>query len=561
MLLLCFSLVPIIAAAGPARAHEARQGPISTVTQPLSMGPGPASVQTSSSTSTTPKATTMSPTPSSEPSLPSSSTTSPMSSSPSSSSYSTSSSSSPSGTSPAASPSSTETSSSGPSPSPSITIAAQNMTTCTSGLISWNYSGTTAELLLSITNIGLNYAPLRIKARQSSANTTVQQQLAVTNTSAQPWTWPSVNVTQGWYEIEGVTSTVNGTSEPFFISNGTDVACLAGTSPQASSTASPGSTSALSATSNKNVAGIVGGVVGGVVGVVLIVIAALYLRKRKRQFVARGGGSKKRGWGSLKSTNSSIQPGGGEVPVAKDHFHAHSESTGGILQDDAGGKASATATPGGSDEDIAVTGEEKPDSPATSSCTSPVDALNIPMHYGRRVSMYSIQTPTTPTNDDIWSRTGSRCISNQSLEQQAQRIRSSMETSMQRRSGRLSMPTLPSPSISRFPHSPTFTQPKEEYPLSPMTPTPVNRSISTSAVSMTTRRASRKPVPHYDPSLLLEDTNADSASTFTAGAESSQSHGTGTLTGVYGTPLDKTTFGDGRPVHYLIPDMPSPQQD
>lgn len=440
------------------------------------------------------------------------------------------------------------------------------MTTCTSGLISWKYGGKGAGLLLSITNIGVpQNDALRIKGKRSSGDVTMQQ-LVDTNTSLSSWTWSSVNLTQGWYEIQGLvlsSPTVSNNSAPFFISNGTDVTCLAATSPQASSSASP-SAGALPS-SNLNVGGIVGGVVGGVFAVALAIIAGvwLWLRRRKRSFVGRGG-SNDRAWGSLKSTNSSIQPGGNGSQFAGNHFHAHSDSTGAILQDVAGGKVSVTTTPGGSDEDVIVVSGEKLVSPTSSSGMSPFDALNTPVHYERRVSTYSTQTPTAVASESSRSRVPSTRTSNQSLEQQAQRIRSSMETSIRRRSERLSMPTLPSPALSRFPQSPTNNQLKEEYPLTPVTPTPVNRSISTGAVSMTARRTSRKPVPHYDSSLLLEDKNADSVSTLTAGAESSQSHGTGLGAGTHGTASDlahKASFGDGRPVHYLIPDMPPSQQD
>jgi len=301
-------------------------------------------------------------------------------------------------------------------------------------------------------------------------------------------------------------------------------------------------------------------------GVALVIFAALcwWSRRRNRLLVGRGGNSD-RAWGSLKSNTSSIRPQSSGTPLNGNPFHAHTESTGAILQDLPGGKASVTTTPGGSDEDVIVVSEEKLVSPASSSGMSPFDALNTPVHYDRRVSTYSVQTPTSPTaSESFRSRIPSTRTSNQSLEQQAQRIRSSMETSVRRRSGRLSMPTLPSPALSRVPQSPTLSQPKEEYPLTPLTPTPVNRSISTGAVSVAARRTSRKPVPQYDSSTLVEDKNTDSGSTLTAGAESSQSHGTGLGTGALGTPSDstsKTTFWDGRPVHYLIPDMPPTQQD
>ncbi|KAF8555486.1 hypothetical protein OG21DRAFT_896350 [Imleria badia] len=439
LLLVCACLfATLIAATEPAHVHEARQGPVSI--EPLSTGPGPESIP---STSTSHGSTTMSSTPST-------------------------------------SLSSSGTSSARPQPSSSpgsLDFTIQNMTTCTSGLISWKYSGKDAELLLSITNIGMpqNDALLRIKGKRSLVSVTMQQ-LVDTNTTVLSWTWSSVTLTQGWYEIQGLalsTPTVSNNSAPFFISNGTDVTCLAATSPHASSSASS-SVSTLPS-SNSNVGIIVGGVVGGVVAVALAIIAGVCLWSRRRK-----------------------------------------------------------------------------------------SALNTPVHYERRASTYSIQTPTIVASESFRPRVPSTQTSTQTLEQQAQRIRSSMETSVRRRSERLSMPTLPSTALSRLPHSPTHNQPQEEYPLTPVTPTPVNRSVSTGAVSMTARRTSRKPVPHYDSSLLLEDKNADSVSTLTAGAESSQSHGTGLGTGAHGMPSDlvhKPSFGDGRPVHYLIPDMPPPQQD
>lgn len=543
----CVALAALVAATQPAAVHEARQGP------------GPVSLQTSSSTS---EKTTMSPTSSSERS--SSSSVSPSSLTTSSNIQSHSSEASSEATTSSGTSSATPQSSSSPG---SLNFNVHNMTTCTSGLISWSYTGQAAELSLSITNIGVDqsYDLSRFRARQSVSGT-IQKQLVDTNTSASSWTWSSVNLTQGWYEIQGLviaTPSVSSNSAPFFITNGTNVSCLTSTSPQASSTLSPSaSASSSTAAAKTNVASIVGGVVGGVVGAILVVIAGVWLwsRRRKRSF-ARGG-SRRQKWGSLKSTHSSIQPGGDGAKPAGDHFHGHSESTEGVLEVVGGGKGSATTTSGDSEEDPAIMGEEKPISPASSSGMSPFDALNTPIHYDRRASTYYPQIPTPVASEGFRTRSASGHASNQSIEQQAQRIRSSMETSIRRRSDRLSMPTLPSPSLSRLPHSPTHTQHKEEYPLSPVTATPINRSISTGGVIA--RRTSRKPVPEYDPSALFEDTNTDSVSTFTGGAESSQTHGTGMGTGASGTPTDlvhKASFGDGRPVHYLIPDMPLPQRD
>ncbi|KAF8120213.1 hypothetical protein EV363DRAFT_1274582 [Boletus edulis] len=565
LLLACawLSLATLIGATVPPHIHEARQGPNSIV--PLSTDPGPVSIHPSSST--TPNATTMSPTSSSKPTLLPSLSPSPLPLTTSSNTplYSSSSS----GT-----PESPPTSSATPQPSSSptsLTFTVQNLTTCTSAVVSWKYSGTESQLSLSVTNIGVPQYDDALPRIKNVVNAEIQQQLADTNTSATPWPWQTVNLTQGWYEIQGLVltkPTVNVfSSSPFFVSDGPDVSCLTGTSPQSSSTVSPGATFVPqpSRKATVNVGGIAGGVIGGIAVLVLAILAGVCLSRRRRKATPRRRLSKPRQYGSLKSTTSSIQPGDGGPQFPGNHSHSHSDSTGAILQDVAGGRVSATTTPGGSDEHGTVVDEEKLASPASYPGMSPFDALNTPLHHDRRASTYSIQIPIAVASENFRSRVPSTHTSThtstQTLEQQAQRIRCSMETSNRHRSERLSMPTQPSPALA---HSPTHAQPKEEYPLTPMTPTPVNRSISAGAVSTIARRTSRKPVPQYDPSKLLEDKNADSVSTHTAGAESSQSHGTGLGTGVHGTPPDlvhKASFGDGRPMHYLMPDMPSPQLD
>ncbi|KAG6379566.1 hypothetical protein JVT61DRAFT_10069 [Boletus reticuloceps] len=527
LLLACawLSLATLIAATVPPHIHEARQGPISIT--PLSTDPGPVSIRPSSSTR--PNTTTMSPTSSKSP--PTSSATPRPSSSPA-----------------------------------SLAFTVQNLTTCTSAVISWKYSGTESQLLLSVTNIGVPQYDDALPRIKNVVDAEIQQQLADTNTSATPWPWLTVNLTQGWYEIQGLVltePTVSNSSSPFFVSDGPDVSCLTGTSSQSSSTVSPSATFVPQPSGGSkatvNVGGIAGGVIGGIAVLVLAILAGVCLSRRRRKVAPRRRLSKPRQYGSLKSTNSSIQPGDGGPQLPGNH--SHSDSTGAILQDVAGGRVSATTTPGGSDEHVTVDDEEKLASPASYPGMSPFDALNTPLHHDRRASTYSIQIPTAVASENFRSRVPSTHTSTQALEQQAQRIRCSMETSNRQRSERLSMPTQPSPALA---HSPTHAQPKEEYPLTPVTPTPVNRSISAGAASTIARRTSRKPVPQYNPSILLEDKNADSVSTHTAGAESSQSHGTGLGTGVHGTPpnlVHKASFGDGRPMHYLMPDMPSPQLD
>jgi len=77
-------------------------------------------------------------------------------------------------------------------------------------------------------------------------------------------------------------------------------------------------------------------------------------------------------------------------------------------------------------------------------------------------------------------------------------------------------------------------------------------SVSTGAP--TTRRTPRKPVPQYnptDPSLVSPPPSMPSPLPPVLDSDSSSSR-EGSIRGA---------FGDGRPVHYLIPDMPPPQRD
>ncbi|KAF9226248.1 hypothetical protein BS17DRAFT_776946 [Gyrodon lividus] len=502
----------VAAIAEPAHVHEARQGdPISILSSTLaSPGPIVLPIQTPSP-------------------APTSSTMPPTSASPSSSGS-------------PASPSS--------SPGHLSFNVIQNMTTCTSGLITWNYTGEEVELVLSVTNINV-YQDLiapRIQARQTTDGQTTNQQLVNTNATLLSWTWPSVNLSQGWYEIQGSVSNLSTSSRRFAITNGSDISCLT-------------STSSSIDLSKGNTVGIVGGVVGAVVAVIVLAVVLLSLRRRRRHSVK---GREVGRWGSLNSRSSNVTAGGSARQLTNNPFNVHSESTGGTQQNVAGGKASTITTPGDSNEDVTTTGEEKLVSP-TSPGIDPFEVLDTPMRYDRRASIYSLQSPGVIAERSRPCATSVR-MSNQSLEQQAHRIRSSMESSMYLRTERLSMPILPPSGLPRTPTSPGASRSKDDYPPSPVAPSPVDRSVS-AGTGLVTRRTPRKPVPQYNASESRGDpasTAPDSVSIFTTAAESSHSHGTGVGTEKHGAPSElshKASFGNGHPVHYLIPDMPPPQRD
>jgi hypothetical protein len=429
------------------------------------------------------------------------------------------------------------------------------MTTCAPGSITWTYNGSSPNILISITNINvLDPYPQRDLTRRQ--NTPGQISVTLTNTSAisNSWTWPQVNQPQGWYTIQGSVASLNASSAAFFISNGSDTACLL-----SSSSSSLGPTSTATTAVTLSVGQIVGVVVGSLAGLLFLGLAiAYYLCRQCRSLTRRGSKPKQsvgRRWSSLRSNDSAaMSPAGGND--GSTHSHGHSESTGEILIVADSGKVSETTTTQSSDEYQGNNGEDKEAHPYSPDGMIPVDATDNPLsRYNRHISVHSLQGPH-PLADPSFrgdvgrTRATSTCYSKQSLELQAARLRSSMESSMYLRTERFS---LPAPTAST-PHTPTSpSQGRDEYPPSPATPG--RRLPSTGAVSA--RRTSRKPVPHYDVSEFSEDLRSavDNQSMFTAG-ESSHSHGTESL-----SPLPDMPGLSHSRIHYLIPDMPSPRNE
>ncbi|KAI6121930.1 hypothetical protein F5141DRAFT_1061520 [Pisolithus sp. B1] len=379
-----------------------------------------------------------------------------------------------------------------PSPSSSATKltfnAIQNMTTCASASITWSYGGNQAYLVLAVTNISVNQThsqALDVEQRRNVASTTVFQTLANITAQTGSWRWASVNLTQGWYEIEGLVGTLTAWSSPFYISNGSNTSCLTSTSTASqSSTATPSPVSNLTSSNDKKTGTIVGSVIGALVGVSFIVVLVIWLRRRKRSpirggFILRNVGR----WSSLTSNASSVKHRSNDF--ANRHYRGHTDSTSRGGESVTGSKASNTGPLGDSDDPAVEAGRESR------------------------------------------SRTMSVRTSNTALERQAQRIRSSMEGSMCLRTERLSMPIIAPAALDRSPTSPirrTSDHPAESGGTS------VTRSASTSGSA--TRRTPRKPVPHYDPSELgdaLVGQVNDTRSTAPSGEDCSASNSAETM--------------------------------
>lgn len=436
------------------------------------------------------------------------------------------------------------------------------MTTCTSSSITWSYGGGQANLVLAIAKTGASQrfvASNDVQRRQNTTGITVFQTLANVSAQADSWKWPSVNLAQGQYQIRGEVGTVTALSTPFYILNGSDISCLPGvptSTPSPSVSASPVSDTSLSHSKKTGV--IVGVVVGVIAGICLVVAIIIWLRRRKRikRFPARGGFSMRNmgQWGSLPSNASSMRPK--NTDFANRHYHGHTESTAGMLESATGSKASKTNPPG-DDERVTEVGEsEKTHSTYSHSIPgiNPLDSPGYSVSPNRHTPMYSIQSPASATDPSRF-RTASAPSSN-ALEQQAHRIRSSMESSACLRTERLSMPVIAPAALDRSPSTPI--KGAADYPELGAEASSVQRSASTSG--STPHRTARKPVPRYNPSEFPQDGDRTRTSSTVAvgssmcnSAESMPSSGTPDVSRM-------PSLGHGRPVHYLIPDMPPPSK-
>lgn len=430
--------------------------------------------------------------------------------------------------------------------------AVKNMTTCAPGVITWTYNGSSPNILLSITSINvLDPYPQRDLTRRQITARQISVTLTNTSTTLNSWTWPQVDQPQGWYIIDGYVASLNASSTAFFISNGSDTSCLF-SSP--SSSLGPTSTATVAETSSMTLSlgEIVGIVVGSLAGLLFLVLAIAYFLCRQRRSPTRGSKPKqsvRKRWSSLRSNDSAARS-----LAAGDSTHSHGHSDAILIVADSG-KASETTTTQGSEEYNGSHGEEKEAHPHLPRGMTPVDATNNPLsRYNHRTSVHSLHDPCPfpdppPRGGTARTRVTPARYSEQSLELQAARIRSSMESSMYLRTERFSLPAL----ATSTPHTPTSPSGgQDDYPPSPAAATSARRSPSTGAVSA--RRTSRKPVPHYEASDFRDDLHSavDNQSMFTAG-ESSHSHGTESL-----SPLHAMSGLSQNRIHYLIPDMPPP---
>jgi hypothetical protein len=240
-----------------------------------------------------------------------------------------------------ASPVSTTSSAAPASTSPSfVWQTVGEMFTCGQTNVRWTYTGTSSPLTLNITNINVpQQSPLSSigpsSTSQASAVTVsvtspalVKRQyngfggsylppvneilIAGIDPAVNNFTWPSVNVPQGWYQIyANVQNTVQATSSSFFVQNGTNTNCVpqyavgAPSTSAKSSSAShvPVTTGSLSSaqSGHSHAGAIAGGVVGGLafLAAVFAGIFFCFLRRRPSRSRLRDDDGGGRRWSEL----------------------------------------------------------------------------------------------------------------------------------------------------------------------------------------------------------------------------------------------------------------------
>ncbi|KAM6492530.1 hypothetical protein JOM56_012254 [Amanita muscaria] len=438
--------------------------------------------------------------------------------------------------------------------------------TCQSATFNWTYSDSaTPQLILSIvTNRSVSFS------NGTSATPTVNRVLSSTvDPNISTYTWHAVDVPQGWYKLYATIPAKSfNISADFFVMTGSDVSCLL-----SSSSASSASSSSRPST---NIAAIVGGVLGGMALLLsaAIILLLYYRRNRMDKSESRTTDSGKRGRGG-KSLIFSTQP------KSWDNL--------GSVDSHVGAVAAV--------KDSYSSNRLRYQNRHPVSQTSFTDSVNLPvLEYGRNPYLNGDEKEKgySSPRDSVYKSDGAR----------TPRSRRPSDTSSLAASTALSHVTGP-PTIPEIgPPSYRSASPTQTVPGSPETGNALDLTLSSPQQPKPhrSRKATRKPVPAYDPStdtsssppppassifsplqiaddpfarplpaaLIHKDSTAslDVFGGVSSAASSGHGHGhyisrsQSTSSGKDRGLAHKQSLGgfEGRPMHYLIPDMPLPQK-
>jgi len=516
------------------------------------------------------------------------------------------------------------------------------MTTCKPAVISWLYSPVTVddplELLLYITNDNVAQPP----APSSTATgifTTPDGRRAVRRDTAvvleitpeggidpllRTYTWPSVNVTAGWYELEATLPLPGFTEESlsFYVANGTNVSCFAGAAPPASAssassvpnpTSSGGPTSPIStggaaqtssaatlpvtsgsSSSKVNRGAIAGGVIGGLAVIAAAIAAYFYLRYASASTASGASGKKRtRKWAGLGSTDSkakmypSTSRSAAGAAVSGRH-HSQSDSIGPMISSHDSnlyviGNVGIDSRPSRRAETLDEEEDEVNSyfSPSQEKISSPSNGSPLRSPFSE--SGHGHDEDAVPL-DFIAPLPGNSAVTRNSSTSTSSYMNNNFSRPRSHPTSPYSSPTIgegPFSDSARNTTTSTLGHDPSSYPPTPSpaypsgtsqamseSPVPARRGSIGEPIAGPTRRTPRKPVPQYNPTdPTLSSPPPAMPSPLPPVHDYSDSSREGSIRSGAGAAQElprlthKGSFGDGRPVHYLIPDMPPPQRD
>ncbi|KAJ6469388.1 hypothetical protein C8R45DRAFT_430200 [Mycena sanguinolenta] len=498
-----------------------------------------------------------------------------------------------------------------------------NMVSCGPAVISWMYTAAILpdplEMTLSITNqdvpqppapsttsTGL-FNPPGTRRAMNRRDVTITQPIAANiSPELRLYNWDPVNVTSGWYQLIAALPLLPGfnqQSTAFFVAAGSDTSCLASTSsssPLSSSTTSnptstgsptssggPSTTSGppvvLASTSKVNRGAIAGAVIGGLAVVAAAIAAYFYLRYASAS-TASVGSARNRGtrrWAGLGSTDSKARayPSAPRSPgAASGRHHSQSDSIGPILSSHDNnvyviGAVGIDSRPSRINDVLEEDEVNSYFSPSQEKFSSPSNGSPIRSPFSESGHGHDDAVPL----DFITPLPGNAIVTRNSSTSTSSYMNSNFSRPR-------SHPTSPyaSPTTTEGPFHDNASSSLGQEASYPPTPSPalpsgtsqtemvpVRRSSAGEPIAASTRRTPRKPVPQYnptDPALTSPPPSVPSPLPPVTDSDSSPEgsiRGGRLGTGVQEVPrlAHKGSFGDGRPVHYLIPDMPPPQRD
>ena len=390
--------------------------------------------------------------------------------------------------------------------------------------------------------------------------------------SSRTFVWNPVDIPQGWYRLSATIAAPPLAQTTFYVRAGTNTSCFATISSSSSTTITPSSTTIASQNSSPVSDRVnVGIIVGASLGVGLLIIAAIAAwlccyRRAKSHTSSGKPGSLVHRWNALGSTDSrgfAANPNSRQYPSSRSHqprSHPNSvaNTVGTDFEDDGMGAEKIKVSTSFDDHGVALSTlpvlhhqSERMRPTRTYSASSSTSNVFITNDQGALPVRNSAHR--RPSVDSSLAYSPSSPLSSQALRNSTQSNSQSLSTTgIQHASSNYQQTSS---------HSSFSTSILPSSPLSPPPPLSAIASQETKQMNRQSLGRKRKPVPIYDP-------GQEPASPLIT---------TGSLTSALPLPFPMTTtnkdsavpelahknsFGpggiEGKPLHYLIPDMPMP---